>query len=228
MNNQEWWKTRSPIMRFSWACCIDGREDYAIGMLYDDCSGIRPTDRTIDPRCPTLLFEALTHRRERLTKALIELGAEVNIECFVHYTPLGYAVLKKMVSAAEMLVHRGANVRHVPSPIPGFIWQASAGRTPLHDAVNEGHIEMARLLVDHGADVNSHEYGMCPPMHLAAVHNYRDIMRYLAENGADFSIRYYGECALVAHLCERSNPRSCHYDHNLQVETIGLAAELSR
>jgi ankyrin repeat protein len=228
VNNPDWWKKLTPVNRFGWACAVNNLEDYAIGMLYDDCSGIRPTDKTYNLRIPTLLFDALVHRRERVAKCLLELGAEVNIECLVHYTPLGYAVLNKMLSVAEMLIRRGADVRHVPAPIHGFIWQASAGRTALHDAVNEGQMDLVRLLVENGADLDSHEHGICPPIHLAARHNYRDIMRYLAEQGADFAIRYYGECTLVEHLREASNPRLRQYDLNLEVQMLELAVELSR
>jgi len=40
-------------------------------------------------------------------------------------------------------------------------------RTPLHVAITHGHVEFARVLVEHGADVNSQDYFKSTPLHFA-------------------------------------------------------------
>lgn len=58
----------------------------------------------------------------------------------------------------------------------------------LHEAVRYGHVEIARLLVQHGADVNSGaETGDPTPLHraLAAPEPDLDMVRLLIEHGAD-------------------------------------------
>ena len=67
---------------------------------------------------------------------------------------------------------------------------AEKRNTPaLHHAVFHGNVEMARLLLEHGADIhalayeNNHE--MTPPIVLAAWEGGIDVLRLLLENGAD-------------------------------------------
>jgi hypothetical protein len=56
------------------------------------------------------------------------------------------------------------------------------GSTPLHSAVMNGHVEIARLLLQNGADVNARCNGGSTPLHYA---HHIDILHLLVENGAD-------------------------------------------
>jgi hypothetical protein len=59
------------------------------------------------------------------------------------------------------------------------------GRTPLHFAAMIGHVEIARLLLQNGAEVNvKSKYGTTP-LHSAAFQGHVDILHLLVENGAD-------------------------------------------
>ena len=58
-------------------------------------------------------------------------------------------------------------------------------RTPLHKAVIREHIDIMRLLVENGAEVNARdEYGETP-LHQTAERGYIEVVRLLVENGAE-------------------------------------------
>jgi hypothetical protein len=59
------------------------------------------------------------------------------------------------------------------------------GITPLHWAVETGHIEIARLLLQSGAEVNAKGNGGSTPLHSAETYGDVDILHLLVENGAD-------------------------------------------
>lgn len=65
------------------------------------------------------------------------------------------------------------------------------GRTPLHHACNEGHINIAELLLSHGADANarvSEERGLTPLMIAATALNI-PLIQILLNRGADTGLR---------------------------------------
>jgi hypothetical protein len=59
------------------------------------------------------------------------------------------------------------------------------GWTPLHWAALKGHIEIARLLLQNGAEVNAKDYDGRTPLHFAASQGKVDILHLLVENDAD-------------------------------------------
>ena len=60
------------------------------------------------------------------------------------------------------------------------------GRTALHIAAEEGNVELARLLVYHGANLNALDKNiLSTPLVWAVVHGRRDVAKLLLESGAD-------------------------------------------
>ena len=59
------------------------------------------------------------------------------------------------------------------------------GSTPLHLAAYNGHIEIARLLLQNGAEVNAKSNYGRTPLHCSAYRGHVDILHLLVENGAD-------------------------------------------
>ncbi|KAG8039017.1 hypothetical protein G9C98_003324 [Cotesia typhae] len=66
------------------------------------------------------------------------------------------------------------------------------GWTPLHEAANFGHIEIAQLLIDHGANVNDPggpQCGNITPLHDAASCGHFSMMNLLIKHGADITLK---------------------------------------
>lgn len=61
----------------------------------------------------------------------------------------------------------------------------SEGRTPLHWAVDRGHINMTEMLVSRNADVNAKDNEGQTPLHYAATCEREDIAKYLVKHSAD-------------------------------------------
>jgi hypothetical protein len=61
----------------------------------------------------------------------------------------------------------------------------ASGATPLHYAAENGHIEIVRLLLQNGAEVNARSINGYTPLHDAAENGHVDILHLLVENGVD-------------------------------------------
>jgi len=80
------------------------------------------------------------------------------------------------------------------------------GRTALHGAVAGGAVEIVRLLLARGADVNARDYEEHTPLHFAALRSEPDAARLLVEAGADLEARNdYGRTPLLLVAREAGN-----------------------
>jgi len=61
--------------------------------------------------------------------------------------------------------------------------------TPLHVATKLGKLDVVKLLITNGADVNALNYKDRTPLHVAATHNQPLIAEYLVGHGADLNAR---------------------------------------
>lgn len=93
------------------------------------------------------------------------------------YPALGLAAFMGRLSVAAWLLERGADAT-IPS--------RNAMRVqPLHAAAAGRHLEIARLLLAHGADANARQQGGFTPLHAAAQNGQADLVRLLLAHGAD-------------------------------------------
>merc|ERR1711992_188012 len=56
--------------------------------------------------------------------------------------------------------------------------------TPLHDATTCGRVQVAKILIERGADVNAKDYKGCTPLRLARRYGQDEIERILSQKGA--------------------------------------------
>jgi ankyrin repeat protein len=106
---------------------------------------------------------------------LLARGADVNAANYQQETPLHWAVLRNHHSVVELLLRRGARV----DP------RQSYGRTPLLLVAREtGNLEMARRLLDAGADVNARDRFDSTPLELSAWRGFRDVVDLLLDRDA--------------------------------------------
>ena len=104
-------------------------------------------------------------------KLLIQHGANVNVKDQKEFTPLHLAIMSNQIEFAELLLKNGS---HVETP--------GNGHQPLHGAPN---YEAAKLLIDHGANVNTKDLKNNSPIHNAVKRNAIDIVKLMIVNGAD-------------------------------------------
>ncbi|KAK9743614.1 Ankyrin repeats (3 copies) [Popillia japonica] len=67
-------------------------------------------------------------------------------------------------------------------------------------AAEKGHLNIIKLLVRHGINVNLQNYHGYTPLHIAVVNNHKGVVKTLLENGADIGVKTTDE----ARICEYS------------------------
>jgi ankyrin repeat protein len=93
------------------------------------------------------------------------------------FSPLQLASFFRQPGAVRLLLEAGAETDAVA--------KNELRVTALHSACAARQTEIARLLLEHGADPNAQQQGGYRPLHAAAQHGDVDLARRLLEHGAD-------------------------------------------
>jgi ankyrin repeat protein len=94
---------------------------------------------------------------------------------------LQFAAMRGEEDLVRLLLRKGAN------PDVGAFFDEEmgvSGARPLHAAARGGHLEIARLLLKNGAEVEPRDANGWTPLHWSAWKNHREMAVFLIENGA--------------------------------------------
>jgi ankyrin repeat protein len=129
------------------------------------------------------VFEAAAYGRiERLEELVGADPTLANAWSPDGFQPLGLAVFFGHPEAARFLIDQGADVDQAAR-------HAHIKAAPIHSATAASdpaaRVELTRLLLDRGANVNAAQEGGFTPLHAAAQHGDAELARLLLDRGAD-------------------------------------------
>jgi len=122
------------------------------------------------------LHIAVQNNNLEIVKELLAHGAKVNLKDGWGRTPLFYAESGAIVSE---LISRKADTNNIDQ------WKVSA----LQRTIRRGHVDVAKILIDHGAKVNTIDEWGCSSIHAAAAANENgvEILEMLLKQGANIN-----------------------------------------
>jgi ankyrin repeat protein len=155
-------------------------------------------DLLLDTGVELNIFEAAaTGQDERLVNLLRQDPSLANEFSRDGFMPLGLAVFFGHRKNVEVLLAAGAKV-NIPS-------RESMRVTPLHSAAAAREVAIARILIQHGADVNAKqaEAGFTP-LHEAAANGDMPFVTLLLDSGADINAKMSDGKTPLAFAIERN------------------------
>jgi len=124
------------------------------------------------------VYEAAgTGQTQRLKELITADPSLVNSHAPDGFTPLGLAVFFGHPETVRTLLDAGADVN--------LASREAMKVTPLASASAARQLEIARLLIEHGADVNARAANDFTPLHESAASGKIDFAQLLLEHGAD-------------------------------------------
>lgn len=104
----------------------------------------------------------------------------------------------------------------------------SGGRTALQVAAHQGHVNITKLLLEIGANVNAADTDCDTTLHYAAFGNQPEIISLLLDHGAEINALNKGRCTAL-HIAAHKQPAHCvnillskGADVNLQVSLLQI------
>jgi len=142
----------------------------------------------------TPLHLAIMNGNDEVSKLLIEKGPDLSKKNIVKKTPLHLTVRYNRINISELLIAKGSAIDS----------RDDRQRTPFSLAAREtGNVDMAKLLIQNGADINIKDVDNNMPLNFAAWKGYTGIIDLLLDKGADFDttqgrtsrmLRYAADC----------------------------------
>lgn len=115
-----------------------------------------------------------------LIGCLITKGADINAQLDRGLTALHFAAMSGNLKVASFLIEHGIDLN---------VHDWGCYGTPLHTAISLApNPEMAKLLIESGADIDRKFSFGNTALHLAVVKGYADLAQFLVEHGADINV----------------------------------------
>jgi len=186
----------------------------AVTLLLDRGSTIDVADASYQQ---TALMVAIRENHPDVVKLLISRGASVNAKTRVGRAPQW--IFPNSVPGFGHgigIVRGGLPPRGSRAPIPG-------GMSPLLYAARDGRMDIARMLLEAGANINERDANDITPLIIAITNNHPDVARFLIDRGADIkAVDWYGRTALWAAV----ETRNMDVDNGTFVNSIDRAPYL--
>ena len=128
----------------------------------------------------TALLTSVDWGRTGIMRLLLSNGADVNLQDNEGWSCLLVAVFQGDAGLVDELIAAGAD-------LDANVY--ATGRTALVQALEDGKFDIARKLIDAGADVNRHKDGQVTPLISAAAQGRADLVRILIDKGAEVNVR---------------------------------------
>ena len=145
------------------------------------------------------IFEAAATRQTARVEALIKDDPSLaNTHSVDGFTPLGLAAFFGHPETVNALLAGGAQVN--------LASRETMKMTPLASAISAQQNNIARTLIEHGADVNAKAENDLTPLHTAAARGNIEMATLLLDHGADIGARTKDGKTAVAYAEERNHP----------------------
>lgn len=119
----------------------------------------------------TPLIKAINLKMTKVTRTLINAGADIHFRDELDLTPILWASVGDSYKIVKLLVESGANIEDT----------TLLGETPLMLAIEEGNIEIVRYLLDKGANIKHNCSSGETPLSLAEEHDNYEITKLVKE-----------------------------------------------
>ncbi|MFH1197137.1 MAG: ankyrin repeat domain-containing protein [bacterium] len=126
----------------------------------------------------TALISVVSRNNLEAATLLLDNGAKIQEEDNLRKAPIFYAIGSESQKMMELLIKRGAYLE----PVNNY------KRTPLLMTCREtGALQIVKLLVESGANINAKDIFGDTPLTLTAWRGFEDIVNYLLDNNAEFT-----------------------------------------
>ena len=128
------------------------------------------------------IFEAASIGNNETVNQLLNQNPELlNSFSKDGFTALGLASFFGHLSLVQLLLDKGAN--------PNISSNNQFKVAPIHSACAISHFDIAKLLIEHGADVNARQMQGVTPLHSAAHNGQAKLSKLLIDSGADINAK---------------------------------------
>lgn len=146
-----------------------------VNLLVERGARVNERDKIVSQ---TALMLAVRANQSDSVRLLLAHGAEVHVRTRIGKTPERRPPNAGGGSHGKGIVRGGWPDRGAQDPTPG-------GMTALLYAARDGRLDMARMLVAVGADVNQAEANKVTPLLIAIANDHLDVADFLLDNGAE-------------------------------------------
>ena len=153
--------------------------------------GLKDIDRhAVDDNGQSALHFAAIYYRSHRVASLLKAGLDINLQDHEGFTPIHRAILRNNKKFLyEVFSYLNKEKCQYSIKINLNLQDYFTESTALHLAIENGYLDMVKLLISHGASLNVYDYKGNSPLHYAAitsgVHYYR-IVSHLLDLGLNF------------------------------------------